>query len=229
MAAILAAAAAVIALAVFMVTAQTPRTVPAPVIVELFTSQGCSSCPPADALLRRIAEDPKLRGKVIPLAYHVDYWNRLGWRDPFSSREWSQRQGDYVRAMKLGSAYTPQIVVNGTRQMVGSSAADVNRAIAEESRRKPAARVRLTRTGATVRVQADRAPNAELVVVLFEPAASTKVPRGENSGRTLVNPNVVRKLIGLSGLDGSVEVPSGMSVAAFLQDRTTKRILGAAS
>src|SRR5687767_14525236 len=117
---------------VVAIQSQTPRAGDTPVVVELFTSQGCSSCPSADALLRRIAADPKLRGKVIPLAYHVDYWNHLGWRDPFSSREWSQRQGDYVRAMKLSSAYTPQIVVNGVREMVGSNSFQVYRAIEEE-------------------------------------------------------------------------------------------------
>ena len=94
-----------------------------PVVLELFTSQGCSSCPSADAFLRKLAKEPR----VIRLAFHVDYWNSLGWRDPFSSREWSQRQGAYVRAMKLSSAYTPQMVVNGTRQMVGSSAFEIYR------------------------------------------------------------------------------------------------------
>src|SRR6185436_3907942 len=108
-----------------------------PVLVELFTSQGCSSCPPADELLRRIARDPALRGRVIPLAYHVDYWDHLGWRDPFSSREWSLRQGEYVRAMRLGSSYTPQVVINGARQMVGSSTSQIYRAIEDESRRAP--------------------------------------------------------------------------------------------
>ncbi|HUR81120.1 MAG TPA: DUF1223 domain-containing protein, partial [Thermoanaerobaculia bacterium] len=87
-----------------------------PVVLELFTSQGCSSCPSADEFLRKLAAKDK---RVIPLAFHVDYWNYLGWRDPFSSAEWSQRQGDYVRAMKLSTAYTPQLVINGSRQVVG--------------------------------------------------------------------------------------------------------------
>src|SRR5687768_2942471 len=130
---ILAAAIVVTAVAIF---AAQPRTGDTPVVVELFTSQGCSSCPSADELLRRIARDPKLRGRVVPLAYRVDYWNRLGWHDPFSSREWSQRQGEYVRTMKLESAYTPQVVINGTRQMVGSNSFAVYRAIEEESQRK---------------------------------------------------------------------------------------------
>src|SRR5687767_13376254 len=135
-----------------------------PVVVELFTSQGCSSCPPADALLRRIASDPDLRGRVIPLAFHVDYWNHLGWRDPFSQRAWSQRQGDYIRAMKLESAYTPQIVINGKREMVGSSSGAVYRAIEEESRRAADGRVTLTRDGRDVVVRAE-SPRANVDVL----------------------------------------------------------------
>src|SRR5437764_14523810 len=89
------------------------RLGPAPVVVELFTSQGCSSCPPADQLVSEIAHDASLRGRVIPLTFHVDYWDRLGWRDPFSSAEWSRRQYAYVHALHVNSAYTPQIVVGG--------------------------------------------------------------------------------------------------------------------
>ena len=92
-----------------------PKLGPAPAVVELFTSQGCSSCPPADALIHDIANDPAMRGRVIPLAFHVDYWDSLGWRDPFSSVDWTQRQTRYARTMRLSSAYTPQAVVNGSR------------------------------------------------------------------------------------------------------------------
>src|SRR5205085_6783021 len=96
------------------------------VVVELFTSQGCSSCPPADALISKLAQN---RGQVIPLAYHVDYWDRQGWRDPFSSSEWTARQMMYIRGFALNSAYTPQAVVNGTRQFVESSSTAMNAAI----------------------------------------------------------------------------------------------------
>src|SRR5438477_10817318 len=85
-----------------------------PVVVELFTSQGCSSCPPADALIRELRKEPN----VIAIAYHVDYWDYLGWRDPFSSNEWTLRQLQYVHSLKLNSAYTPQIVVDGGREMI---------------------------------------------------------------------------------------------------------------
>src|SRR5712691_4372518 len=114
---------------------------PTPVVVELFTSQGCSSCPPADELIRTLARDGSLRGKVIPLAFHVDYWDHLGWRDPFSSPQWSARQAAYARALSLDSAYTPQVVINGDRQMVGSDRRAINDAIARASREKAEARI----------------------------------------------------------------------------------------
>ena len=219
-----------------VIESQTSRVGDAPVVVELFTSQGCSSCPPADALLRRIAADPKLRGKVIPLAYHVDYWNHLGWRDPFSSREWSQRQGDYVRAMKLPSAYTPQIVVNGAREMVGSNSFALYRAIEEESRRKHDGQVtlRIDRGHAIVRAQAAQ-PGLDLVIVTFENgAADTKVARGENSGRTLVNDAIVRSLTRVDAQPGRaieqrIALGSANGAAAFLQQDGTRRIVAAAT
>ncbi|HET7437043.1 MAG TPA: DUF1223 domain-containing protein [Thermoanaerobaculia bacterium] len=212
-----------IGFALFARTPDTPALGATPVVVELFTSQGCSSCPPADALLQQLARDPH----VIALAFHVDYWDHLGWRDPFSSRDWSVRQGDYVRAMKLSSAYTPQIVVNGSREMVGSNAMAVNRAIAEESRRAETARVSLKREGEAVRVQSTAPREADLFVVLFENAPETKVARGENGGRTLVNANVVRKVVRVANGE-TVTVPRGMSAVALVQDRATKRILAAA-
>src|SRR6266849_3578517 len=98
-----------------------------PVVVELFTSQGCSSCPPADTLIRELRKQPN----VIAIAYHVDYWNYLGWRDPFSSSDWTLRQSQYAHAFGLSSNYTPQIVVGGAREMVGSNDRAVRAAIAE--------------------------------------------------------------------------------------------------
>ena len=88
----------------------------APVVLELFTSEGCSSCPPADELISELGASSK---SVIPLAYHVDYWNHLGWADPFSSRQWSERQSDYARAMNLDGEYTPQMVISGAWQCGG--------------------------------------------------------------------------------------------------------------
>lgn len=232
---------ALVAGAVIVLESQAPRRHvknmgETPVVVELFTSQGCSSCPPADELLHRIAADPKLRGKVIPLAYHVDYWNHLGWRDPFSSHDWSERQGEYVRAMKLSSAYTPQVVVNGSRQMVGSNASALYGAIAEELRRKPAGDVRVSieRSQAVVHAQAAGA-GLELVIVTFENgAAATRVARGENGGRTLTNDAIVRTLTRVSAPAGRavekrVALGGGNGAAAFLQEVGTRRIVSAAA
>ncbi len=220
--------------AVIALESQTTRLGDNAVVVELFTSQGCSSCPPADALLRRIAHDPKLRGKVVPLAYHVDYWNHLGWRDPYSSREWSQRQGDYVRAMKVGSAYTPQIVVNGTRQMVGSNAFGVYVAIEEESWRKQQGDVRVILQGGDAIVHASTSrPNLELVVVTFADAADTRVVAGENGGKTLMNDVVARSLSRVDAQPGKaietrVALNGASGAAAFLQEKGTRRIVAAA-
>ena len=207
------------------------------VLVELFTSQGCSSCPPADELMRKIASDPALRGKVVPLAYHVDYWDRLGWKDPFSSRFWSMRQYEYVRAMKLESAYTPQMVINGSLQTVGSNSAAILRAITEESKRKAegSVSVRIDGDQVVVRARAQH-PDAELIAVAFENSVTTNVERGENRGRTIVNAAIVRELRRIATLDGKgtveervpLRIAPGMGVVAFLQDGNTKHVLAAA-
>jgi hypothetical protein len=212
-----------LALALAFLSLSAAPTTP-PVVLELFTSQGCSSCPPADALLRKLSTDPR----VIPLSFHVDYWNHLGWKDPFSSREWSQRQGEYVRAMKLGSAYTPQLVVNGARQVVGSSAAAVYKAIEEESRRRPEGTVALRRTPDGVKVEAKTArKDVELVIVTYDDGATTKVKRGENGGKTLANVAIVRSLIRPGTLAAHLPIESKRGVMAFLQERGTKRIVSA--
>jgi len=213
-----------------------PRVGEQPVLVELFTSQGCSSCPPADELLRKIARDPNLQGRAIPLAYHVDYWDHLGWRDPFSSRAWSARQGEYSRSLKLDGAYTPQVVINGTRQMVGSSAAQIYRAIEEESERAAEGSVSVRKEGDELVVHAS-APRGgvDVVVAAFEDGASTKVESGENGGRTIANDAIVRQLrrVATIGEKGDVEqrvrLPLGprMGAVAFLQDTKTRRVLAA--
>lgn len=224
-----------VSIVLLLIAMATPMRADQPVLVELFTSQGCSSCPPADELLHRIANDPAFRGKAIPLAYHVDYWNHLGWRDPFSARAWSMRQYEYVRALKLQSAYTPQIVINGARQMVGSNASAVYRAIEEESKRKPEGSVTLRVDGTDAIVRAQSPKPVELLVISFENGATTDVRAGENSGRRIANDAIVRKLVrvmltGAKDVEQRVPLALGprMGVAAFLQDGTTKRVLAAA-
>jgi hypothetical protein len=213
-----------------------PRVGEQPVLVELFTSQGCSSCPPADELLRKIARDPNLRGRAIPLAFHVDYWDHLGWRDPFSSRAWSERQGEYSRSLKLNGAYTPQVVINGTRQMVGSSSGQIYKAIVEESQRAGEGSVSLTSDGDDYLMRANSPRGGvEVMLVIFEDGASTKVESGENGGRTIANDSIVRTLRRAATLDagGTIQqriklrLNERLGAAAFLQDVKTRRVLAA--
>jgi hypothetical protein len=213
---------------------------PTPVVVELFTSQGCSSCPPADELIRTLARDSSLRGKVIPLAFHVDYWDRLGWRDPFSSAEWTRRQFFYVRALNVNSAFTPQAVVNGGRQFVGSHAPAMTEAIQEASHRTPLGHVRVdaTRDGnhITARVHADAQSGTDVLLVLFQNDVTTRIGAGENDGRSATEDAIVRQLVrvGSGTVDKSVTLtvdPSWkkVGVAAFLQNHDTLTIGNATS
>ena len=220
----------VIAIAVSAAIAPKPLG-PAPVVVELFTSQGCSSCPPADALLSQLHN----RRGVIPLGFHVDYWDHLGWRDAFSSRQWTQRQMMYVHSMHLESAYTPQAVVNGTRQLVGSNEPALETAIEESSRRSVVGHVSLqaSRNGnvITANVQADAPPAYDLVLAIFQDGVTTSIGGGENSGRTQTENAIVRKIERVS--TGTTTIPidprwKDVGVAVFLQNRETLAIANAA-
>lgn len=217
-------------------------------VIELFTSQGCSSCPPADALLSRLDSEPALRGRVIPLSFHVDYWNHIGWSDPFSARDWSERQRDYSRALR-GDVYTPQLVVNGARGMVGSSERAVREAIESAIAEAPSARLMLsamsTPSGTIViDVKGTQSTDAtlEVWVALVEDGLVTKVGRGENGGRTLRNDNVVRLLQRAAMLrpqgDGAGHLEilpepawklDRLEVVAIAQSPKTSKIHGAAS
>ena len=208
-----------------------PFVLAAAVVVELFTSQGCSSCPPADALLSQLRGRPD----VIPLAFHVDYWDRLGWRDPFSSRQWTQRQMMYVQSMHLQSAYTPQAVVEGTDQLVGSNQAALDAAIASAARRATAGRVSVeaVRNGNTIsaNVHAEAPPGYDVVLALFQNGVKTNIGAGENQGRTQTDDAIVRRVQRVS--TGTITLPvdpswKDVGVAVFLQNRSTLAI-GAAS
>lgn len=228
----------------------TPASGARPVVVELFTSQGCSSCPPADRLLSRLMTE--MPGRVIPLAFHVDYWNRGGWTDPFSSHRWSERQGAYARKFHLEAPYTPQAVVDGSVEMVGSREDRVRAAIASDAT-KPSAGVamHLSPAGTKVRVDVDvdrpdalRQKKLDLMIAIYETGLSTAVERGENGGRTLHDDVVVRDLTRATRLSaggpaqarGSAEMGlekgwnrGGLGVAAFLQDPWSLEIFGAAA
>jgi hypothetical protein len=164
-----------------------------PVVVELFTSQGCNSCPPADALLGKLAGRPD----VLPLAFHVDYWDYIGWKDPFGFPAATDRQYAYGRSLGLHMVYTPQMVIDGARDAVGSDEGAVGKAIADEAAR-PKLKLSVWRdaSGAyKVTIPADPAQKgtAAVWIALFDRAHKTPVGRGENAGRTLTEFNVVRE------------------------------------
>jgi hypothetical protein len=224
-----------------------------PVVLELFTSEGCSSCPPADALISEIGSSTK---SVLPLAYHVDYWNHLGWADPFSLRQWSERQSDYARAMNLDGEYTPQMVIAGAWQCGGSDAGSIERAVAA-ARSEPAfgrtsiqtsiasARSRKLQVKVSAQMLSTAATGSHVVMLaVFENGLVSKIGAGENGGREITYDYTVRKLLPVFELDGAKGASASkelnidlddswsldhLGVAAFIQDPTSFRIEGASS
>jgi hypothetical protein len=218
------------------------------VVVELFTSQGCITCPPADRLLVSLGEESA--GRVVPLSFHVDFWNSLGWKDPFSRGAWTERQRAYARALRLGQVYTPQAVVDGRSEMNGSDSARLRAAIAAAASR-PAGKISLllepSPSQILVRARVDlpealRGRKLDLMLALFERGLVTAVGRGENGGRTLHNDYVVRSLrrVGRVSSRGPAETShdamlslekewerSRLGVAGFLQDPGSLEIYGA--
>ncbi len=224
-----------------------------PVVLELFTSEGCSSCPPADELLSRIGA---LTPGVIPLAYHVDYWDSLGWSDPFSSSQWTMRQVEYVRAMQLSGSYTPQLVINGRWQCVGSDPNLLTRAIATARATPPPGvvtvramppaagshKLNVSVSAHIVRTAGDK--SLIVVVAIYENGLMAKIDGGENSGHRIRYDYTVRKIIPAfelrpaagSALENELSVdldPSWkldhLGVAAFIQDETSLAIDGGAA
>jgi hypothetical protein len=214
-------------------------------VVELFTSEGCSSCPAADALLAEVVQDAQKNGRrVFCLGFHVDYWNRLGWTDPYSTPGFSRRQQAYAEAMKLDQVYTPQMIVNGGEEFLGSDRRR-SRTVIDAALKKPAkALVKLGEekpsapNSVAVSYAVTRAPaRAVLNVAVVERGLSNEVKRGENSGRTLRHENAVRafQTVRLDDAEkGSVElkVPADLvrksaSVIAYVQEADTRGILGA--
>jgi hypothetical protein len=200
-----------------------------PVVVELFTSQGCSSCPPANAYLNELSKD---RRDLLPLAFHVTYWDRLGWKDPFSLEAATQRQDQYGHRFGDGS-YTPEIVVDGAVGLVGSHRGEVGSAIDKaKSESRTAAAVRVTRNNRLVSIEVGSGNGGGKVLLIgFDHAHTTAIGRGENSGRTLTEANVVRsvKLVGQwSGtpLHIDEQFPAGEDVAVVLE-APDGRIIGA--
>lgn len=163
------------------------------VVVELFTSQGCSSCPPADEILGELAGQPN----ILALSFHVDYWDYIGWKDPFASSQYTDRQREYAATLGLRYVYTPQIVIDGRHDVVGSHRREVTRAIQQSSETAPVVEVKLEAAdGGRAVLSPGNAPagGATVWLVTFDDGHDTPVERGENRGRDLHNSNVVREL-----------------------------------
>jgi hypothetical protein len=161
-------------------------------VVELFTSQGCSSCPPADAIFADLVK----KGEVIALAYHVDYWDYLGWQDTLGSKDNTARQYDYAKSFGVRSVYTPQAVINGRTHVNGSSLPDIAQALAKFSKsgKGMSVDIKVMRAGDTLVIDAGDGAGDEkgkVVLVYFDPARPVVIERGENSGRTVTYWNAV--------------------------------------
>ena len=188
-----------------------------PVVVELFTSQGCSSCPPADAFLGELAR----REDVIALAFHVDYWDYIGWRDPFAHPDFTKRQRGYAGALGLRAIYTPQMVIDGRADAVGSDRDHVGELI-RRAGALPKLTVALIAEGDAPELQLPEAKlerPATVWLAIYDPEERTSVRRGENAGRELSDYNIVRELRKLASWDGhaqSLRVDLGESMAEGL-------------
>jgi hypothetical protein len=227
---------------------------PTPVVVELFTAEGCSSCPPADALLATLISSQPIEGaEVIALGQHVDYWNDLGWRDRFSSGAVTNRQRVYNRALNTESIYTPQLVIDGRTELVGSDGGGARRAI-QRALDVPHGRVQIEvepqgadAVALTISVsdlpQAGRGDRDEVVVAVTEDQLKTDVKRGENHGRVLTHVAVVRSLATVgdtasSSGPGRLSVPrvpfgqdwkrENLKIVAFVQEARSRHIVAAA-
>jgi hypothetical protein len=203
-----------------------------PVVVELFTSQGCSSCPPADEFLAELARD---RADVLPLGFHVTYWNRLGWHDPFSLDAATARQRHYAALFGMSGIYTPQMVVDGRRDVVGSdraAALSAIRAAAAKISAGPA--LHLARGVGSITLDAGAGQGrATLWLIGYDREHRTAIGRGENSGHTLLEANIVRDIVDAGAWTGaplhvSLPLPRGERIAAILQAEDG-RIIGAAT
>ena len=185
-----------VAFLLFLATICSAQT-KAPVVVELFTSEGCSSCPPADQLLIRLEQQPVPNADVIVLGEHVDYWDRLGWRDRFSSSRFTDRQSLYASHFRIDGPYTPQMVINGRTEFVGNDAGRALREISQASKAKDSTpQITITDTADHLHVTITSGDHRPLNVMcaITERNLSTKVGGGENGGRELHHTGVVREL-----------------------------------
>src|SRR3984893_13333840 len=231
-------------------TVETPRT---PVLIELFTSEGCSSCPPADALLAKLDRSQPVNGaELIVLSEHVDYWNDIGWKDPYSSHEYSERQRAYAARFGRGSVYTPQMVIDGHSELVGSDERRAIQAVEHEatfakvplslsairfeSKDKLGVHVEVDPLGPSVAVH-----SASLFLAIADDSDESQVSRGENAGRTLKHVAVLRSLVSVGTVGKTDKVSRDISVkfsseggrplriVGIIQESSAGRVLGVAS
>jgi hypothetical protein len=232
-----------------------PQTAAVPVVVELFTSEGCSSCPPADALLARLeAQQPLPNAQVIALEEHVDYWNSQGWTDPFSNREWTLRQQDYASSLKNQNPYTPQVVIDGHTELVGSREGQARQTI-EAAAAQPKAHLSLSvspspKAGtqqAAVSIDeiavTQHGDKSEVWLAITESGLHSAVNAGENAGSDLHHASVVRSLRKIASIDENKTSYSGstavhldsswkrqnLRVVVFVQEKKSRQIVGAAA
>ncbi len=226
----------------------------APVIVELFTSEGCSSCPPADQVLAQLDREQPVQGAmVIALSEHVDYWNYIGWTDPYSSSAYSTRQNRYAEVFGRDQIYTPQMVVDGQAEFVGSSMDRARNAISKAAQ-SPKATVQISRAlqpagsdKVQLKVHVENMPavkdgnGVEVMLAVTENNLRSSVQRGENAGRKLAHSAVTRSLTtigqiasGKNNFDAEPVIslakewkPTDLRAVIFLQERTSRRIIGA--
>jgi hypothetical protein len=215
-----------------------PASVPTPVVVELFSSEGCSSCPPADVLLQKLDGAGTVGGaRVLALEFHVDYWNDLGWKDPFSRADWSERQQNYAR-MRIGGTYTPEMIVDGRDAFVGSDSSRARDALARAASR-PHAHLQVSRVGSEIHIRVPKLDGAPATAwfAVAERGHRTEVPRGENAGTTLVHGPVVTSLTRLAGDPAAgfesvvplKNVGDRFLYVAFVQRDDTREIIGSAA
>lgn len=228
-----------------MTVVETPKSETKPVLVELFTSEGCSSCPPADRLLFDISTNQTYKDiEVITLGYHVDYWDNIGWKDRFSSREYTKRQEAYSRQFRLDSTYTPQIVVDGEREVVGNDRRSVDAAVTKSTDDKADVRLGLKDDKLSISIEKIREQKGSTVfLAVAESGLRSAVISGENSGRNLDHASVVRELRSLGKIESGmkmysnqVNVPTNgewkahrLRYVVFVQDDTTLKIQGVAA
>lgn len=232
--------------------AESPSTTPAPVLIELFTSEGCSSCPPVDAWLQQIDASPPIDGtKLIVLSEHVDYWDHDGWKDPYSSHSLTERQSAYVRSLGLSAAYTPQIILDGATELRTSEPQQIGPSIQKEAQ-TPKLSIRIDSTsveaGQPDAVQGRIEVNGELqkrggeiYVATALDHANSQVLHGENGGRRLTHVAVVQDITKVGRLekgksfDGNFRVrlkpgtdPANLRIVVFVQEPGIGKILGVA-